>query len=255
MTPDDWLAASRDSMGPDVDARTRLMGRLAALGPPQEAVVAKRRIWPWGVATATLAAALLALWARPDPQRLVDTSAQAEQASDQASLPGTDGVALPQTPSRATQAPKALVVERLADPEPAETTSPETAGRSAEPPSIVAKPRRRARSQPPEAELPATPTLVPDTSDTLAAEAALISRARVALSQGDAAGALKRLREYENRFDAPHLTEEAAALRAMARCASEGRDDERAAAFGREFPRSMFRKRVLRACTVDGGAE
>lgn len=255
MTPDDWLAASRDSMGPGVDARTRLMGRLAALGPPQEAVVAKRRIWPWVVATATLAAALLALWARPDPQRLVDTSAQAEQASDQASLPGTNGVALPKTPSTATQAEKGSVVDSPTEPESVETSSPDDAARSAKPDSTAAKPRNRGRSHAPEVEIPATPTSEPDASDTLAAEAALITRARAALSRGDASDALKRLREYGEKFDAPHLGEEAAALRAMARCALEGPDDESVAAFGREFPRSMFRKRVRRACTVDGGAE
>ena len=37
MTPDRMLEAFRESTGPDADARTRLMGRLAALGPPAPA--------------------------------------------------------------------------------------------------------------------------------------------------------------------------------------------------------------------------
>lgn len=253
MRPEDLLAASRESMGPDVDARTRLMGRLAALGPPGEAAAPKRRIWPWVVATTAVAAAVVALWGRPDSQRLVDTSGEVEQASDQASSREAGGVALPKAPATARQTRKDATVEPPLVPERVQTSRPEPATRGPKPQRTPAKPRNRPGAEAPVVQVPAP--LEPDASETLAAEAALISRARGALSRGNAADALKHLREYETRFAAPHLAEEAAALRAMARCAAEGRDDERAAAFGREFPRSMLRKRVRRACAVDAEAE
>ncbi len=238
MNPDDLLEVYRESSGPDTDARARLMGRLAALGPPETGASKPRTLWPWVAAAATLAAAAVAFWLTPKAQRAVDEGPNASLASDRAAVSDTEGTAIPQAPREADpplddrRPEPALAPEPLPEPEPEREPEP-------------VRPKRPRPAKP----VPAPPADPPPVEvDTLAAEAALIGKARAALAKGDAAATLGHLRSYDATFDPPTFHEEAAALRAMARCSRDGRDDDTATGFRRAYPRSMFRKRVQKAC-------
>lgn len=250
MTPDRILEAFRDSTGPDADARTRLMGRLAALGPPTAPTGAttppRRAAWPWVAVGAVAAAAALALWVAPREQTPIDDAPQPTMASDRAEAEVSEGRATPRT------------TEPSSSGKPAPAVAPPAPEHQAPAPAPLEELERRSKPAPKTRRRPAATALPPaskpepepaDEVDTLAEELRLISRARAALSRGDAATALSHLRTHASTFDAPRLSEEAAALRAMARCTRDGPDKASARAFGRAFPASMFRARVTSACS------
>lgn len=116
----------------------------------------------------------------------------------------------------------------------------------------------------PQSPLPAIPTAAPDPApravrptappaDELAAELALLRRARAALTGGAPADALPLLDEFERRFGAGHLAEEGALLRVQALCDSGARARARAAAdqFTRRFPDSPHAPTAARTCADD----
>lgn len=81
----------------------------------------------------------------------------------------------------------------------------------------------------------------------------LIKRAGQAVNQGKHAHALTILSTHAKEFPKGALTEDREALRAIARCASEG-DEASAgvsASFSDRFPRSVHAARVLEACSHD----
>lgn len=256
MTPDRMLEAFRDSTGPDADARTRLMGRLAALGPPaaptRDAAPPRRAAWPWVAVGALAAAAALALWIAPREQTPIDDAPQPTMASDRAETEVSGGRAIPRTtePSSA-HSPRTPAVAPATEPESPQPPDPAPLEEIERRPTPPPKARRRpaATTSPAASKPDPEPS---DEVDTLAEELRLISRARAALSRGDAATALSHLRTHASTFDAPRLGEEAAALRAMARCTRDGPDEASARAFGRTFPTSMFRARVTAACSSKG---
>ncbi len=258
MNPDRMLEAFRESTGPDADARTRLMGRLATLGPPPAAPAPPRSAWPWVAVGGLAAAAALALWLVPRGQAKVEGSSDPSMASDQARVDAPDGrtVSAPATREPAPTAPRSTP-EPSPNPivEPAPIEPLETALEGPR------KARRRVVQQPPPkttAETTAETTAPPEppppqAPDSLAAELRLITQARSALSRGDAAAALTHLRAHADTFETPRLGEEASALRAMARCTRDGPDEDATGAFARRFPTSMFRARVKKACSPERG--
>jgi hypothetical protein len=90
----------------------------------------------------------------------------------------------------------------------------------------------------------------PRPADDLAAELALLRRARAALTGGTPAEALPLLDEFERRFGAGHLAEEGALLRVQALCDSGARARARAAAeqLVRRFPDSPHAPTAARVC-------
>lgn len=247
MRSDDLLEAYRESAGPDADARSRLMGRLAALGPPAEPSAPDRRVvWPWVVAAATLAAAAVALWIAPRGQQVAHEQPSPTLASDRAADAETNGVVTPQTP------PSRRRTDDGSEPEPEPESEPEAQPEfeASGEPEVQPEPKTRPRAR---TRMPRTPPAAPEPespapeADTLGAEAILIGKARAALSRGDAARALEHLEAFADAFTAPRLHEEAAALRAMAQCAGNP-NAKVSAAFSGAYARSMFRARVRKAC-------
>jgi TolA-binding protein len=111
-----------------------------------------------------------------------------------------------------------------------------TAGTEPEPPKVSEKPQAHAREQGPEDERG-----VP-----LAAEVALVDRARAALATGSAGRALDELRAYESSFPEPRLLPEVLFLRMEAYLAAgnAARARETAEQSIRLFPRSPHAARA-----------
>jgi len=147
---------------------------------------------------------------------------------------------------------------------PPETIEPVDVGATASPapPLEPGKPDVPA-AEPPPAEPPAAAEKAPRRSHRAAAprarraggdgaELALLQRAERALRAGEAELALSFVSELEQRFPDSPFREERGAARIMAECAL-GRPGapERAAAFLRERPASVYSDRVRQKCTTE----
>lgn len=154
-------------------------------------------------------------------------------------------------PTRSDGASQAVHSAGEPDPAPVQTTRPAQApARDAAPPPIA--PQAPLPTLPAPAPRTVRPTSPPPTDD-LAAELALLRRARAALTGGAPADALPLLDEFERRFGAGHLAEEGALLRVQALCDSGSPARARAAAeqFARRFPDSPHASKVARTCADD----
>jgi hypothetical protein len=118
---------------------------------------------------------------------------------------------------------------------------PSSAPSLAPPPAAVMPPAPTASAHPPVVE-----------SATLGEETRWLEETQVALRSGNPERALELVREYERRFGAGALREEAQAARVLALCRAGHVEAGRSAAarFGAEFPGSPLLPRVLRSCPL-----
>ncbi|MCA9611937.1 MAG: hypothetical protein KC586_04160, partial [Myxococcales bacterium] len=117
----------------------------------------------------------------------------------------------------------------------------------AEAPVVEAAPEREVATPTPRPRVEAVTEVA---ADTLAAELALLRRARAAQSAGDAADALAALAEHRQRFPHGALSAEREGTSALLRCQSRP-DPAVAASFARTYPSSPLLARVRGACTSD----
>jgi hypothetical protein len=272
------LAAYRRDAGPSPAATERLLAavrRSAAASGEAQVVPLRRRVdsrhWV-GVAVVGLVAAAVALAIKISPRRL---DADAGAAGSAAALHAADessGASVTPRPRRGApaEATSAEATTASVAPEPAPPTEPplqrptareptgphrrdppvgETRESGATPPSLApaGDPAPDERAAAP-ANAPAGPGH--EEGDALAHELAAMRAINDSLAAGATAQALARIDEYEGRFPAGALREEAAALRAVALCAG-GREREGAAAaaeFLRAHPGSLSAERVRKAC-------
>jgi hypothetical protein len=89
-------------------------------------------------------------------------------------------------------------------------------------------------------------------SDSLRAEYALLKAAHRALEEGNINAALRRLSEHHLQFGEGRLAEERQGIRALALCMAErsGARHE-AAAFLRNYPRSLLGPRIRQQCKIE----
>jgi hypothetical protein len=144
-------------------------------------------------------------------------------------------------------APRETVPGEVAVPRAAARTvvvpakQPSTGPSLAPPPAAAMPPARTASAHP--------PTVV---SATLGEEMRLLEQTQVALRSGKPDRALELVREYDRRFGAGALREEAQAARVLALCRA-GRVEagrQAAARFSAEFPGSPLLPRVRRSCPL-----
>ncbi|MBN2359036.1 MAG: hypothetical protein JXR83_06255 [Deltaproteobacteria bacterium] len=132
-----------------------------------------------------------------------------------------------------------LYVARPAPVAPVEAPAVVAPAPPPQPPPVVVAPT----PVPPPVELPPPKPLIAPRpiADTLAAEQALLERARSALKTEDAATALTLLREHGERYPRGRLVEEREALRVLALFQAESADAAAAAAkFRARFQHSIF---------------
>lgn len=224
------------------------------------------------------AAALFALWLRPD--RALRT---ADPADHQAILKSADPPPIAPTrgsPSSPAQSPRSELPAQ--SPHSSDSPLPHLPAQSpqssdsplapAQPPQPHASPSRPSASKPPHAPTPPpsppaeespqgtspsspAPSQIDDTrhgapSLDLEQELALLRSARDALARHDTAAADEALAEHARRFPAGHLREERLLLRVEALCAAGARDDARREAtdFARRHPASPHARKILRVC-------
>jgi hypothetical protein len=218
------LDAGRSGAGPDAEARVRLLGRIAATSglaitgaahaPAAQAAPAA------SAASGAAKAGLLA--AKPLAVAVVFALGAAAgvgaHVAWQAGRPPVHAHApRPSVPSVPSPAP-------IAVPVPVPVVVPTVI-----PAPAVASPhdRRTARHPP---------------SVDLAAESALVERARTALGRGDAAAALAAIDEHTRRFPRGTMSEERDAVRIQALALTGRLEDARARArdFRARFPHSLF---------------
>jgi hypothetical protein len=166
-----------------------------------------------------------------------DHEAHGSLAEDRVEPETNDGKALPRHPVVAPAEPTAT-------PPSPEVPSPALPSLDVEPPPSSEPPPKPARRHRASTGAPEPPR-----HDTLAAETAIVRRARAELSRGRAQQALTILAEHAEQFPRGALTEEAQAVRTMAQCRLRSSDAPRlGAAFAERFPASLFRHQVEAAC-------
>ncbi|MBZ5715815.1 hypothetical protein [Nannocystis pusilla] len=270
------LAAYRRDAGPSPAATERLLAavrRSAAATEAAQVLPLRRRIdsrhWV-GVAVVGLVAAAVALAIKISPRRL---DADAGAAGSAAALHAADGssgasVTPRSRPGAPAEATTAEATTASVAPEPAPPTEPplqrptarESTGSQRRDPRVgetreagTIPPSLAPAGDPAPGERQAAPANAPAVhgeGDALVHELAAMRAINDSLAAGATAQALARIDEYEGRFPAGALREEAAALRAVALCAG-GREREGAAAateFLRAHPGSLSAERVRKAC-------
>jgi hypothetical protein len=132
-----------------------------------------------------------------------------------------------------------------ASPERAAAALPPEPSASLTPPHAVVTPERR-----PSASRAATPRPVRQESSSLAAELALLQRARTALSHDNPRLALGIVAELDERFPNGLLQEERSATRLLASCALGEPSDIKGLlrTFAERYPESVYRARAEAAC-------
>lgn len=273
------LAAYRRDAGPSPVATERLLASLRRSarregldidGPAEDAGAARvlplrrrgySRQWV-GVAVVGLAAAAALLAIRVAPRQLdADRNKAGSAAAHHAGEEGASGTARSRRPggSRSVEsaAPMAGPSES-APPIPVEAGAPEAGaeprggdapGRPAAKPGESAKGAGGAKS----GESPGSDAPAPaGSAAALAQEMALVRAVHDALAAGQSRQALALLDDHGRRFPGGALREEAAALRAVALCATdrEGAGSRAAASFLAAHPGSLSAERVRRACGV-----
>ena len=243
---DGLLAAFRAERGPSREVEERLWARLRAdvdASPNGRLDASAPRRYLWGIAALAAAAAAIVVMRWP--------------GGDELALQGADG-----TPSMAAHERSAVTDAKLAVPSPG---SPVDAEPPREDPTHEA-----ALEQSPEIEAaaivepdPRRPTTSraqqrrsrgAEAQDSLAEETRLLRQARAALGQGEPQRALAVLSEYARAHPSGQLTEEADAVRTIAKCRlqpTEGR--ELARSFSVHHRGSLFRGQVQTACGTDEG--
>ena len=250
---DDLLAAFRDDRGPSEDAVARMRKRLNALGPVQERARVielpsrrtDRRVRIAVAVAALAAAAVLGWWVRGvtlTPAEAVHGSLAEDRVEGDASA----DVVKEREQARVTSTPEPVVREIEASNEVVEAPAIDPAIAS---PRVPHGKPARARAPLAPVEVREEPPAVEPPHDTLAAETAIVRRARAELSSGNARSALTILAEHRQQFPTGTLVEEAAAVRAMANCRVDQSGAARVAAgFADRFPKSLFRGQVAAAC-------
>jgi hypothetical protein len=258
MQRDELLAAFRDDRGPSVDAVKRMRKRLDELGPVQERARVielpsrrgDQRVRIAVAVAALAAAAVLGWWIRGvtlTPEEAVHGSLAEDRVVEG---DASEGVAKERGQARAGAAPASVPeIEAPSETGPAPMIEPARA-----PPPLAATPKKPSRSK-------AAPERVEDNApleepaaaaplrDTLAAETAIVRRARAELSRGRAQSALSIVAEHSEQFPKGALVEEAAAVRTMANCRlDQSGAAGLGAAFVDRFPKSLFRSQVDAAC-------
>lgn len=235
------------------DAPEPAFDPLEAAAPPR--AKGRARIIGWVGGSLAAAAVLLLAW------RMGGWIAERRE---HASAPGEavmqgDGKAGGQVQTQAPERATARSTEPSGEPsiEPSSTvTKPELPSPSGalEPTIAGAGPTSRPRRPGSEAGEPAASEPAasePAASSTLAAEVALMSRARLELTKGHEVAALALMAEHARRFPSGVLAPERAAIETIAHCRqSTGNDPTRAAAFHRAHPRNPLADLVDDACGV-----
>jgi len=108
---------------------------------------------------------------------------------------------------------------------------------------------RRSRSTPRAEHRPSSDS---GGAETLTAELEAVSSAQRALRSSKPQDALRRSKDYQRRFPAGQLSDEAAAIEILALCAMGALEEARtqARAFGVLFPKSLQRAKVDRSCAA-----
>lgn len=152
-------------------------------------------------------------------------------------------------PTRSDGASQAVHGAGAPDLEPVQTTRPTRTPDTADTAPIEPQVPLPTIPAPATTPAPKRPS-APPPADDLAAELALLRRARAALTGGTPAEALPLLDEFERRFGAGHLAEEGALLRVQALCDSGAPAKARTAAeqFARRFPDSPHAPTAARTC-------
>ncbi|HEY2509539.1 MAG TPA: hypothetical protein VGI39_01665 [Polyangiaceae bacterium] len=265
------LAAAREDGPPDDLARARTLDALATLSRTTAAAGATAAGWRWArllkpalrtwltaggigaIATAAATALHVARTSAPAPQSEIAAPAHtAPSAAPPATLahlaspspatpPPTTAAPLvaPARPPPITHTPPSPRVAKVLPsspraPAPPPTTAPGTDGASSPAPPGQGD-RLVAPPAPPPPEPPAGPS-------SLKLEAALLESVRAALASARTGQALATLDEYDARFPAGVLEEEASVLRVEGLLAAGRRDDARQAAlaFARKHPSSSY---------------
>ncbi len=257
---DELLAAFREERGPSPEAVERIAERLAKLGPAREpakviALVPSRRanrVTRIAVVVGAIAAALvLGWWIRGVTLTPVE-QVHGSLADDHVDIAPKVGEArtverVVEPRARDREAP-AIAPAPAVEPSPTfEPTAPP------EPPTVRERPHRRGSPTAGVATPSDPPPEAAHASDTLAAELAIVQRARAQLSRGQAREALATVAEHAEQFPRGKLGEEAAAVRTMAQCRLHPAEVERLrTAFVERHPKSLFRKQVEAACPSAG---
>ncbi len=258
------LAAFREACRPPAGRRAanwdQLQRRIGA-----RTTASSRWLRPAAAVLVVAAAALLWMWLRPGAATLERGERAPSMAADEvvgavegrAVERGAQGVGTvaqrDRSPASTTGRPATEGGELPSDEGSAGEGS--TEGRGSQRPR--APERRPTSRRSPEGEQPGRPDAParpePTTEEAIAAEAALMRRARVALEAHRYVRVLQLIDEHEARFDAPFMAEEAAAWRAMALCGGgrEQRGQRAAAAFRRAYPRSPQRASLDVLCPPD----
>jgi hypothetical protein len=258
---DDLLAAYREHRGPSPRAVERIHRRLEALGPareratvieltPERGVGRRARI---AIAIAALAAAAVLGWWIRGVAMTPEPGVHGSLAEDHVEPDERGGVARPVEAKtqerRPARAPALVEATPPADEAPRVESAPE-------PTASTPAPASAPRARPPRQRVPDEPERTVEAPaprrDTLAAETAIVRRARAELSRGRAQQALAILGEHEREFPRGALLEEAHAVRTMAQCRLHAGDAASLdAAFVERFPKSLFRSQVAAACRAD----
>jgi hypothetical protein len=86
-------------------------------------------------------------------------------------------------------------------------------------------------------------------------EIELLRRSERAVRAGNGQLALALVEELEQRYPATHLAEERQAIRVLAQCGQQADElaRQRAAAFLRQQPGSVYARRIREACEIESG--
>jgi hypothetical protein len=218
------------------DAPAPAFDPLEAPAPPRTNV----RAIGWAGGMLAAAAVLVLAWQQGG---LLAERRRAASAPGAAVMQGggdpSQGRASAGTATQRSSEPATITPDAPSSPDPAPHDPTVVGGRT----TSSAEDRRRS---PPDA---AEPEPEPTASSTLAAELALVTRARRALTLGETARALDATAEHARRFPHGVLAPERAAIETIARCRQGGQGDpDRARAFHRAHPRSLFAELVDEAC-------
>lgn len=240
-----WAAVSARAragdLGPDLGPDSGLGSATAtATATPRLAGPARLRLALVGLGvTATITALVLAVGARPDHV------AEPEQADARAPA-SVDQPSEAAAPAPQLRSPASLAVEPKPTPEPAPEPTP-----IASPPAPAPTSKRHTRAKP-TAQPPSSPPANTG-EDELAAELALLGRARAALKIRDPKAALALLDEHAKRFPNGALRSERELTRITAACSAGELDraEQVARRFAREHPNSTETKRLVDTCIGD----
>ena len=171
---------------------------------------------------------------------------------------GTVGLGIPRLLDARRETP--TVAETPGDPtpavaasEPSEPIEPRAAARLLELRNAASEVEVQPASEPRRARRVGSPTMQSTPDDPLAAEAALVERARAAVKRGEPSLALELLERHEREFPDGRLNDERRVTRVLALCSVGKKAQARgeAQAYARQSSRADLAQRLVDACPLD----